>query len=256
MCGAESEFSQCAGVGQGNDESVCGPTGRLRQVGLSCPLRQLSRRKRRRHGKRPCTSQWGTQSASDGELFWYITKGDAENGMPSWETLSPQERWQIVSFIRVLGGSKPGSPRVRISPGEAAAAGVSAPPPQAPFTDYRFEKPGTFRKITLNDLPAPFATSSAGNGPEVVPRPENAWPQVPPGFKVELYTTGLDEPRLIRTAPNGDIFVAESRPGQVRVFRGITAEGKPGRRRFSPPVLSSLLASTSILRDRIRSGSM
>jgi glucose/arabinose dehydrogenase/mono/diheme cytochrome c family protein len=180
-------------------------------------------------GNVPALASGGTQSASDGELFWYITKGDAGNGMPSWETLSPQERWQIVSFIRVLGGSKPGSPRVRISPGEAAAAGVSAPPPQAPFTDYRFEKPGTFRKITLNDLPAPFATSSAGNGPEVVPRPESAWPQVPPGFKVELYTTGLDEPRLIRTAPNGDIFVAESRPGQVRVFRGITADGKPGQ---------------------------
>ena len=96
-------------------------------------------------GNVPALASGGTQSASDGELFWYITKGDAGNGMPSWETLSPQERWQIVSFIRVLGGSKPGSPRVRISPGEAAAAGVSAPPPQAPFTDYRFEKPGTFR---------------------------------------------------------------------------------------------------------------
>ncbi len=107
----------------------------------------------------------GTQSASDGELFWYITKGDVENGMPSWETLSPQERWQIVSFLRVLGSSKPGSPRVRISPSEAAVAGVSAPPPKAPFTDYRYEKPGTIRKITLKDLPAPFATSSAGNGP-------------------------------------------------------------------------------------------
>jgi glucose/arabinose dehydrogenase len=106
---------------------------------------------------------------------------------------------------------------------------VDAPPPEPPFTDYRFEKPGTFRKITLSDLPAPFATKSAGNGPEVVPRPENAWPQVPSGFKVDLYATGLDEPRLIRTAPNGDMFVAETRPGQVRVFRGINADGKPGQ---------------------------
>jgi len=38
---------------------------------------------------------------------------------------------------------------------------------------------------------------------------------------------GLDEPRLIRTAPNGDLFVAESKIGDIRVFRGITKNGKP-----------------------------
>ena len=180
-------------------------------------------------GNIPALASGRAQSASDGELFWYITKGDVGNGMPSWETLSPQKRWQIVSFLRVLGGSKPGSPRVRTSPDEAVAAGVSPLPPPAPFTDYRFEKPGTIRKITLKDLPAPFATSSAGNGPHVVPRPENAWPQVPPGFKVEQYSTGLNNPRLIRTAPNGDFFVAESQAGDIRVFRGITADGKPAQ---------------------------
>jgi len=178
-------------------------------------------------GNIPALASGPTQSARDGELFWYITKGDVKNGMPSWETITPEERWQIVSFLRVLAGSKPASPRVRTTPDEAIAAGVSAPPPQAPFTDYRYERPGAIRKITLKDLPAPFATQSAGNGPEVVPRPENAWPQVLPGFKVELYATGFDEPRLIRTAPNGDFFVAESHPGNIRVFRGITAEGKP-----------------------------
>ena len=47
------------------------------------------------------------------------------------------------------------------------------------------------------------------------------------GFKVELYASGLNEPRLIRSAPNGDFFVAESRPGEIRVFRGITTDGKP-----------------------------
>ncbi|HMD85443.1 MAG TPA: PQQ-dependent sugar dehydrogenase [Terriglobia bacterium] len=180
-------------------------------------------------GNIPALDSGPTQSASDGDLFWYITKGDVKNGMPSWETISPEERWQIVSFLRALAGSKPGSPRVRTTPDEAVAAGASEPPPQAPFTDYRFEKPGTIRKITLKDLPAPFATSSAGNGPEVVPRPENAWPQVPPGFKVEQFATGFDEPRLIRRAPNGDCFVAESHPGNIRVFRGITAEGKPAQ---------------------------
>src|SRR5437870_6220695 len=167
-------------------------------------------------GNIPALASGRAQSASDGELFWYITKGDVNNGMPSWSTLPRQQRWQIVTYLRVLGGSKPGSPRVRTTPAEAVAAGFSAPPPKAPFTDYRFEKPGKIRKITLQDLPAPFATSSAGNGPQLVPRPEKAWPQVPAGFKVEQYATGLNDPRLIRTAPNGDFFVAESHTGDIR----------------------------------------
>jgi glucose/arabinose dehydrogenase len=54
-----------------------------------------------------------------------------------------------------------------------------------------------------------------------------AWPKAPLGFTVQLYAAGLDNPRLIRTAPNGDLFVAESSPGNVKVFRGITADGKP-----------------------------
>ncbi len=178
-------------------------------------------------GNIPALATGKAQSASDGELFWYITKGDVNNGMPSWATLPIGQRWQIIAYLRVLGGSKPGSPRIRTSPEEAVATGLNAPPPRAPFTDFRYEKPGKSRKITLKDLPTPFTTTSAGNGPKLVPRPEKAWPQVPPGFKVELYATGLDDPRLIRTAPNGDFFVAESHTGDIRVFRGITAEGKP-----------------------------
>ncbi len=105
----------------------------------------------------------------------------------------------------------------------------SAAAPQGPFTDYRYEKPGTIHKITVKDLPAPFATKSASNWPKVVDRPRNAWPQAPAGFKVELFATDLDEPRKIVTAPNGDIFLAESHKGEIKIFRGITGDGKPQR---------------------------
>src|SRR5438128_2936424 len=138
-------------------------------------------------GNIPSLTSAKAQGASDGELFWYITKGDVNNGMPAWESLPEKDRWQIVNFLRVLGGSKPGSPRVRLSADEAVATAASAPPPKPPFTDYRYEKPGVVRTITLEDLPAPFATACAGNGPQLVSRPESAWPQVPAGFKVELY---------------------------------------------------------------------
>src|SRR2546426_12323217 len=100
---------------------------------------------------------------------------------------------------------------------------------QSVFTDYRGQRPGTFHKITPADLPRPYATASVDNGPELVSRPAGAWPQVLPGFKVELYASQLDNPRLIRTAPNGDLFVAESKPGRIKVFRGISKDGKAER---------------------------
>ena len=44
-----------------------------------------------------------------------------------------------------------------------------------------------------------------------------------------MYADGLTNPRLIRTAPNGDLFVAESAPGEVRVFRGVGPDGRAVR---------------------------
>ena len=111
--------------------------------------------------------------------------------------------------------------------GAGGNSGPGEPLPPAPFTDYRTEVPGTPHKITVADLPAPYASSSASNAPRIVERPPDQWPKAPPGFKVNLYATDLKMPRVVRVAPNGDVFVAESRAGQIRVFRGLTAEGKP-----------------------------
>jgi glucose/arabinose dehydrogenase len=58
-------------------------------------------------------------------------------------------------------------------------------------------------------------------------RPESAIPRAPAGFKVDIYVaSGLTNPRQIRRAPNGDIFVADTGGGAIRIFRGITADGK------------------------------
>ena len=97
---------------------------------------------------------------------------------------------------------------------------------QAAFTDAAHESPGTRRHLTAADLPAPAPDQSIDNGPSVVPRPANAWPKAPKGFKVELYAADLEGPRLMRTAPNGDIFLAESETGKIKVLRGVTPDGK------------------------------
>jgi glucose/arabinose dehydrogenase len=110
--------------------------------------------------------------------------------------------------------------------GAIAASSESVVTGQQAFSDYKNEKPGAIRKITPADLPKPYATRSARNQPHVVSRPEGALPLAPPGFTVQLYAGGLNKPREIRTAPNGDLFVVESDAGNIKVFRG-TANGKP-----------------------------
>jgi glucose/arabinose dehydrogenase len=89
----------------------------------------------------------------------------------------------------------------------------------SPFHDYKGDKPGAVHRITLADLPAPFATESAQNGPKLIPRPDGALPVAPAGYNVSLFAAGLENPRMIRVAPNGDLFVAESRAGRVSVIR-------------------------------------
>jgi glucose/arabinose dehydrogenase len=163
-----------------------------------------------------------------GEVFWFVTQGDKDNGMPSWAFLPEQNRWQIISYVEALAAGKvSGAASSAPTAAETKSADESKDAsPHAPFTDYRYEKPGVSRKITVNDLPQPYETQSAENSAKVVDRPANAWPVAPTGFKVEMYASGLDNPRWMRTAPNGDIFLAESEPGKILVFSGMTADGK------------------------------
>ena len=104
---------------------------------------------------------------------------------------------------------------------------ISAGDSASPFYDYRGESPGTTHKITVNDLPGPNATPPGVASPDPEPRPANALPKTLPGFKVNLYTSGLDNPRELRAAPNGDVFLAEMDHGEIKVFRGVAKDGRP-----------------------------
>jgi len=168
-------------------------------------------------------------SVAPGEIFWFVTRGSKANGMPSWAMLPANTRWKIVTYVTSMLPALNAQPVTTAAPvpADVSTFKLKAPPPTPPFTDFRYEKPGTIHKITVNDLPQPYATQSSYNGPKVVARPENVLPVALPGFKVELYAAGLDSPRTLRTAPNGDVFLAEKDPGRIRVFRGITGDGKP-----------------------------
>jgi glucose/arabinose dehydrogenase/cytochrome c2 len=122
------------------------------------------------------------------------------------------------------------------SPAAVAAAAVAAAAAErrvltgaAAFGDWRSDAPGLWRRITADALPAPHATRSAQAAPAVVSRPPDAVLHVPPGFAVKQFADGLDRPRILRVAPNGDLFVSELSAGRVRVLRAADGAAKPER---------------------------
>ena len=52
----------------------------------------------------PRLSEGPTQSASDGDVFWFISAGAADSGMPSFAGLPERQRWQIVTYLKSLKG--------------------------------------------------------------------------------------------------------------------------------------------------------
>jgi len=89
---------------------------------------------------------------------------------------------------------------------------------KAAMDDWTTDAPGVRRKITIEDLPAP-SLNFPRNFPRIVERPADAHLQVPPGFRIDLYASGLVDPRFLLSAPNGDIFVTESRANKIKVLR-------------------------------------
>ena len=57
-------------------------------------------------GPAPTLLSSSLKNANPGELFWFITNGDLNKGMPGWAQLPKQQRWQIVSFLESRNASK------------------------------------------------------------------------------------------------------------------------------------------------------
>jgi glucose/arabinose dehydrogenase len=91
--------------------------------------------------------------------------------------------------------------------------------------DWRQAAPGVTHHLTVADLPPPYKTTSSGNSPQVVSQPYGASLSVPAGFSVKLFARGLSNPRVVRVAPNGDIFIAETAENRIRILRA--ADGAP-----------------------------
>ncbi|SDS17542.1 hypothetical protein SAMN05444173_2110 [Opitutus sp. GAS368] len=132
------------------------------------------------------------------------------------------DRLDTIAYLSTL--TAPAGVAVTTTPASASAGG-----PATDAGDWHNAAPGLKHHIRLSDLPAPYSTSSAGNGPQVVSQPANARLSVPAGFTVRLFVTGLSGPRILRTAPNGDIFIAETRANRIRVIRTVDGADTPSQ---------------------------
>jgi glucose/arabinose dehydrogenase len=127
-----------------------------------------------------------------------------------------EKRWAVGCYATLIAAST-------ALAGESGALLTG----KASMSDWTTNAPGVRRKITIADLPPPSANVLAINRPHVANRPPDVQPQVPPGFRTELYASGFRDPRFLLTAPNGDIFVVESRANQIKVLRDTNSDSKP-----------------------------
>lgn len=126
-----------------------------------------------------------------------------------------QDRDALIAYFKAVKEGTFAEPATK--PG-SSSGDVPAPAPQGE-AEWKKDAPGRVHRVQVEDLPAPFATPSVRNNPRFVPKPANASLKVPAGFEVNVFTSALEGPRIMHTAPNGDIFVSESRRGRVKVMR-------------------------------------
>jgi len=130
---------------------------------------------------------------------------------------SDTDRANVIAYFEALDNGTFEAPAPR-GGGFGGFGGAGAPPDQT-NADWKNDKPGRVHRVDLNALPVPYATESAVNFPTVIARPEGAELMLPAGFSVDTYATGMEGPRTMVLAPNGDIFISETQSGRVKVMR-------------------------------------
>jgi glucose/arabinose dehydrogenase len=99
------------------------------------------------------------------------------------------------------------------------------------FTACNHKKPANYNQAdTIENksgqdvkLDSPYATKTVSNYCDVIDWPAGTTPAAPTGFTVSLYAKGLNNPRNIYVAPNGDVFVAEANT-EVKGIKKIGAD--------------------------------
>lgn len=97
------------------------------------------------------------------------------------------------------------------------------------------DQPGDIHIIHADHLPPGGPTTA--NVTTIVQRPGQL-PRVPAGMRVRIWASGFHTPRVLRVAPDGTIFLAESGAGRIIAFR-MAADSSVARRQIFAAGLSS-----------------
>ena len=96
------------------------------------------------------------------------------------------------------------------------------------FGGWHKDRPGVRRLLRLlKPEDQPPIGKSTSKWAESVKRSKRAKPIAPKGFAVDLVASGLAGPCVIRVAPNGDLFVADSEANTIRVYRVPSGSARP-----------------------------
>lgn len=98
------------------------------------------------------------------------------------------------------------------------AAAQDVPTLVSPYASWSVDAPGVLHRFAPSDTQPLIVTDPVLNFPTIVPQPADAHLAVPPGFQVQSLTAGLVGPRIMRFAPNKDIFVSEGKAGRVTIL--------------------------------------
>jgi glucose/arabinose dehydrogenase/cytochrome c2 len=127
------------------------------------------------------------------------------------------DRNDLVAYLEAVKSGTYRDP----APSNAARRAEKPASPSKRGADWKRDAPGRVHRIRADKLPPPYATPGANNTPRFVAKPANASLKVPPGFAVNVFASdvGLQNPRTMRVAPNGDILLTETAPGRIKIMR-------------------------------------
>ncbi len=105
-------------------------------------------------------------------------------------------------------------------------AGLFQPPQRAIAADDTGEQTvGKSFYYDPTNLPAIKKAGRVTGFPQRVERNAEDHLRVPDGFQAQVFAENLEHPRWMALAPNGDVFLAESRPGKVTILRDSDGDG-------------------------------
>jgi glucose/arabinose dehydrogenase/cytochrome c2 len=128
------------------------------------------------------------------------------------------DRANLIAYFQELARTQSAAGAASTSTAAGGVTSIAVPDASRQSADWRLDAPGRVHRIDPAALPAPYATSSARNGPHLIARPPNAALALPPGFHIEPFAIDLKGPRRLLVAANGDVLVSETSSGRISVL--------------------------------------